>query len=178
MAAASTLTWSQSDAKSGSPLLISKDCKQWSQPCLWRESLICPWVFFWSPASELACINNLTPEGKAILKSLKKIFFLFFRLLKHKVFLAFCLQLEKKVNLKYTCYAMQEKWWNRPKIYSSFKMNSLCNRVQYSVKGPPPSLKETNLFSVSAEFTLFPTAYTLECLLYGDWRIKRVWTER
>lgn len=64
------------------------------------------------------------------------------------------------------CYAMPEKWRNRPRISSSFEANSVGSRV-FS-KGPPPSLKETNLFSVSAEFTLFPTAYTLECLFYGN----------
>lgn len=72
---------------------------------------------------------------------------------------------------------MREKWGNRPKTYSPFK-NSVCNRVWCPVKGPPPSSKESNLFSVSAEFTLFPTAYTVECLFYGDWGIKRVWTKR
>lgn len=80
---------------------------------------------------------------------------------------AFLLPLEKKVNLKYAGYTMREKWGNRPKTYSPFK-NSVCNRVWCPVKGPPPSSKESNLFSVSAEFTLFPTAYTVECLFYGD----------
>ncbi|VCW67907.1 unnamed protein product [Gulo gulo] len=52
--------------------------------------------------------------------------------------------------------------------------NSVCNQALCLVKGPPLSLKETNLFSVSAEFTLFPTAYTSESLFYGDRGIKRV----
>lgn len=145
---------------------------------LWIESLICPWLFFWSPIWELYHILTVSHQGRELLLNHWNIFFLFFRLLKHNLLPAFWLHLEKKANLKYTCYAMLEKWWNRPKIYSSFKTNSVCNRIQCSVKGPPPSLKETNLFSVSAAFTWFPTAYTLECLLYWDWGIKGVWTKR
>ena len=99
-------------------------------------------------------MNSLTPEEKAILKPLKKkFFFLSFRLHKCKLFLAFLLQLEKKVNLK---YAVTQCWGNG-EIGQRFILRSrqilFATESSIQEKDLPQVLKEANLFSISVEFT-------------------------
>ena len=98
-------------------------------------------------------MNSLTPEEKAILKPLKFFFFLSFRLHKCKLFLAFLLQLEKKVNLK---YAVTQCWGNG-EIGQRFILRSrqilLATESSIQEKDLPQVLKEANLFSISVEFT-------------------------